>query len=134
MKFPSNILVFGDQSFRGDCPLEAAEQKTFVNQIRLRYPNTYGRLIVHNKNEGKRTPQQAARDKAAGMTKGAIDIIIPGGRSFLCEFKRKDHTKSSWQDGQIEYLEAGQKTGAFACVALGHEAAMEAFLCYLNTL
>jgi len=40
--------------------------------------------------------------------------------------KRQDHTKSKWQPGQLEYLEAAHYAGAFVCVALGWEAAMEA--------
>jgi hypothetical protein len=61
------------------------------------------------------------------MTEGASDIIIPGCPAFVCELKRRDHTKSKWQDGQLEYLETAQKAGAFVCVALGADAAMEAF-------
>ena len=45
---------------------------------------------------------------------------------FVCEMKRQDHTKSRWQDGQLEFLEASQKQGAFTCVALGYVAALEA--------
>ena len=61
------------------------------------------------------------------MTTGAPDIIIPGRRTFLCELKRRDHTKSKISDLQIKYLETAQSLGAFACIALGWEAAMEAF-------
>lgn len=70
---------------------------------------------------------QVAKQKSEGMTKGTPDIVIPGRRTFLCELKRRDHTKSTWQDGQQEYLLAAQKQGAFVCVALGVDAAMEAF-------
>ena len=65
--------------------------------------------------------------KAEGMSPGASDIVIPGNPSFVCEMKRQNHTISSWQKGQIEYLEAAAKAGAFACVALGAAAAWEAF-------
>ena len=61
------------------------------------------------------------------MTKGASDIIIPGSPAFVCELKRRDHTKSRWEDGQQEYLTAAQDAGAFVCIALGADAAMEAF-------
>ncbi len=46
--------------------------------------------------------------------------------------KRRDHTQSAWQDGQIEYLTAAQEAGAFACVALGHEAAWEAVQAWIG--
>jgi len=65
--------------------------------------------------------------KAEGLATGAPDIIIPGRRTFLCELKRRDHTKSAISDLQIRYLETAQSLGAFACIALGCEAALEAF-------
>lgn len=133
MKFQDDIQVYGDQKYRDkNCPKEVTEQITFVNKIRREYPETYGAVITHIRNEGKRSVQQAMREKAEGMTKGASDIFIPGSPSFLCELKRKDHTKSRWKDGQQEYLLTAQKLGAFACVALGWEAAMEAFIEWLS--
>jgi len=57
---------------------------------------------------------------------GASDVIIPSRVTFVCEMKRADHTKSKWQPGQIDYLNAAQDAGAWVCVALGWEAAMEA--------
>ena len=129
MKFPQWLKVYGDTSYRGDCPQESAEQITFFGQLRARYPDTLGVLALHPKNEEKRKGrqfQQLARDKAMGLAPGASDIKIPGGPAFVCEMKRQDHTKSKWQDDQLEYLEAAHNAGAFACVALGWEAAMEA--------
>lgn len=124
MKFPKFLKVYGDTSYRGPCPTEGAEQVTAINEIRK---TEFERLVIHPKNEGKRTHGQVQWDKANGMTTGASDIIIPASPSFVCEIKRRDHTKSKWQDGQIEYLEAAHKFGAFACVALGHEGVALAF-------
>lgn len=101
---------------------------TFFAKIRREYPDSYGRIATHIRNEGKRSFHQVAKQKAEGMTKGAPDIIVPGNPAFVCELKRQDHTKSSWQDGQQEYLLAAQEAGAFACVALGYLAAFEAFI------
>ena len=132
MKFPPNIPVYGDTSFRGDCPSETAEQVAFFNKLRREYPDTWGKLALHPKNEGKRSGaqfQQLAKDKAMGMSPGAPDIVIPPG--FCCEMKRRDHTKSSWQPGQVEYLEAVQSAGGFACVALGWEGAWQALQAWL---
>jgi len=126
MKFPPELKLYGDTSFRGKCPHESVEQITFFNRLRAQYPKTYGMIAVHPRNEGERSYFQAARHKAEGMTVGAADILIPGSPAFVCELKRKDHTKSQWQDGQIEYLIACQNAGAFVCVALGYEAAFEA--------
>ncbi len=128
MKFPSDIRVFGDLDYRNKkCPTETAEQITFFNWLRREYPDSYGMVAVHIRNEGKRTVQQAIREKAEGMVSGAVDIFIPGKSSFLCELKRLDHTLCKWQDGQIEYMQTAQQLGSFVCVALGHKAAIEAF-------
>ena len=127
--------VFGDLSYRGKCPTEATEMVTFFAMLRREYPGTWGALAVHPRNEGLKSGGQFSsvqRHAAEGMTKGAADIIIPGAPAFLCEMKRMDHTKSAWQDGQIEYLTAAQEAGAFACVALGHEAAWEAVQAWIG--
>ena len=128
MKFHSNIPVFGDMTFRGDCPSETVEAVTFFAKIRREYPDTYGKVITHIRNEGARSYQQTAKQKAEGMTKGAPDILIPGNPAFCCELKRQDHTKSKWQEGQQDYLLVAQNQGAFVCVALGYKAAYEAFI------
>lgn len=130
MIFPDWLPIYGDRSFRGECPLESAEQATFFQQLRKAYPDSYGLLALHPKNEGKRSGaqfQQLARDKALGLSPGAADIVIPGSPTLILEVKRRDHTKSSWQAGQLPYLEAAMKAGCFVGVALGWEAAWEAF-------
>lgn len=67
------------------------------------------------------------------MTPGASDIIIPGSPTFVCELKRKDHTLCKWQPNQQEYLQAAKDNGAFVCVALGWEGAMEAYRVWKST-
>ena len=126
MKFPDWLKVYGDKCFREDCPREEIEQITFFSELKKRYPELW-EISIHPKNEGlliKGQFQQMNKDKAMGLRKGAPDIIIPIG--FACELKRQDHTKSSWQKGQQEYLKQFQELGGFACVALGHEAAIKA--------
>lgn len=127
MKFHPEIKVFGDTTFRGECPSETVEAVTFFARLRREYPDSYGKIATHIRNEGLRTFHQAARQKSEGMTKGAPDIIIPASPAFVCELKRQDHTKSTWQIGQVEYLLEAQKQGAFVCVALGYVGAYEAF-------
>lgn len=127
--------VYGDPWFRGKCPTEAQEQVTFFAMLRREYPGTWGALAVHPRNEGLKSGGQFAsvqRHAAEGMTKGAADIIIPGRRAFVCEMKRRDHTQSAWQDGQVEYLTTAHEAGAFACVALGHQAAWEAVQAWIG--
>ena len=122
--------VYGDVKYRGKCPREELEQVTFFSRIRNGFPGTYGALALHPRNEGLKVGGQiraVSKHRAEGMTPGAADIIIPGAVSFVCELKRRDHTLSKWQDGQVEYLTAAHEAGAFACVALGADAAWEAF-------
>jgi len=121
--------VYGDAGFRGKCPTEDRELVTFFNRLRAEYPDTWGAVALHPRNEGLRKKGQIGavhRHRIEGMTQGAADIIIPGNPAFVCELKRCDHTKSAWQDGQIEYLTAASSCGAFTCVALGWQAAWAA--------
>lgn len=135
MRFPDWLPVYGDKTFRGACSIEDVEQMTFFNKLRREYPDSYGLIALHPKNEAKLIGGQfraLSKDKAMGMAPGASDIIIPGAPAFVVEMKRRDHTKSSWQPGQIEYLEAAMKAGAFVAVALGWEAAWDAFCDWKN--
>lgn len=129
---PTSVRLYGDTEWRGKCPHEGLEQITFFNRVRRGYPDTLGAIALHVRNEGKRYRDQIALHKAEGMTTGAADIIIPGRVTFVCELKRQDHTKSQWQPGQMTYLEAAGSSGAFACVALGCNAAWEALHDWIN--
>lgn len=131
MKIPEWIPTYGDTDYRGKCPRETLEQVTFFCRVREQYPETIGRIAIHPRNEGKRRRDQADREKSEGMVPGASDVIIPARIPFVCEIKRRDHTRSEWQDGQIGYLEAAHAQGAFVCVALGADAAMEALTQWL---
>ena len=99
--------VYGDAAFRGKCPKEDIEQISFFNRLRREYPDSYGLIALHPRNEGlKRGGQFSAvvKHAAEGMTKGAADIIIPGRRAFVCELKRRDHTQSAWQAVSYTHL------------------------------
>ncbi len=129
MKIPPHIRTYGNMDFRGECPKEDAELITFFNKLKLNYPDLYD-VAIHPDNERLITGtgfNAQSRQKAKGaIKKGAADIIIVGSPSFVCEMKRQDHTKSKWQDGQLDFLQTSQKLGAFVCVALGYEAALQA--------
>lgn len=134
MKFPDQIPTWGNKDFRGNCPSEALEQVTFMNRIRLRFPDSYGAIVLHPRNEGKRTKLQAMKEKSEGLTTGASDIIIPARVPFVCELKRRDHTKSTISKEQVDYLMAAQSLGAYACIALGVDSAWQAFEHWKSTL
>jgi len=126
MKFPKHIAVYGDKSFRGECPKEVEEQRTAIKEIRERWPDTHGRLVVHPRNEGKRDYRQHTREYLDGLTAGASDIVIPGSPSLVIELKRRDHTLSRLSDKELIYLLAAKDGGSHAVIALGWEAAIEA--------
>jgi hypothetical protein len=66
-------------------------------------------VAIHPDNEGLvlgTGHHHHIKQKAKGaIKKGATDIIIVGSPTFVCEMKRRDHTKCRWQDGQLEFLE-----------------------------
>jgi hypothetical protein len=129
MKIPDWLPVYGDINFRGDCPREDAELMTFFNELKRIYPHLSA-VAIHPDNEGLvigAAHNAHIKQKAKGaIKKGAADIIIVGNPTFVCEMKRQDHTKSQWQDGQLEFLEASKNNGAFVCVALGYAGALDA--------
>ena len=127
MKIPSHIKIYGDLSYRGKSPSETSEIVTFFNYIRRLYPDSYGLIAHHPRNEGKRTINQITKEKSEGLVTGTCDIIIVGCPSLCIEMKRNNHTTSVITDEQIAYLIAAQQAGAFSCIALGHKAAIEAF-------
>lgn len=126
MILPHEIPIWGDPSYRGSCPTENADQVTMFSFIRRQWPKTFGRIAFHPRNEGVRTMGQAHWQKSEGMTEGTVDLIIPARIPLVMELKRKDHTKSKWQPGQVEYLQTAHEAGAYACLALGYEAAIAA--------
>ena len=137
MKMHKDIKVYGNVDFRGDCPLEDAELMTFFNQLRIKYPDI-AKVAIHPDNEGLilgTGHHHHIKQKAKGaIKKGAADIIICGCPTFVCEMKRQDHTKSKWQDGQLDFLQTSQGLGAFVCVALGYEAALQALNDWLKLI
>lgn len=133
------IPFYGNQKLRDkDCPKESLSQITFVNNIKLKYPDSYGKIIIHIENEGQVSNGQFSsiiRRKAMGsLNKGASDIIIPGHPAFVCEIKRADRTLSDITLEQLAYLYAAKEAGAFVCIALGHESAMNAFNDWLKII
>ena len=133
MRFNKDIPVFGDSSFRGDCPKEDIEQINFYSWLKLNYPK-HALLMIHPKNEGKRGYNQVNYEsRTGGIPTGASDVIIPGNPCFVVELKRADHTKSKWQKGQQDYLLEAKEAGCFVGVAIGCGGLKEAFLQWLDT-
>ena len=135
MNLPPTIPLYGDPTYRGKCPVEAVEQASAVNRIRQLYPDTFGALVFHPRNEQQlRGGQHSAmiKHKAEGLTAGVPDLCIPGAPTLIIEIKRQNPQLSKISDEQIAYLEAAQRMGAFVAVALGAVAAIQAFDTWRN--
>ncbi len=126
MILPEWLRAYGDVTYRGRCPTESAEQIAFFDYIRIKHSDIAS-IAIHQRNEGARSYGQAKWHKREGLTKGAADIIIPAIVPFVCELKRKDHTQSKWAKGQLDYLRQADARGAYACVAFGFDACVDAF-------
>lgn len=123
MNIDSRIKIYGKIDYRDGKRNETAQAQTFVNQVRKKYPHL---LIMHIKNEGRKTKAQADFDKSMGMLTGASDFIILGNPTFCLEMKNADHTMSTISKQQVDFLIKASSQGCFACVALGWEGAMQA--------
>jgi hypothetical protein len=122
----NKVKIYGTK-VKGPCPSEEVEMASFFNRLRREYPDSYGAIALHIRNEGKRTDAQTQKLRAnGGFVKGASDIVIPGSPSFVCEMKSRSKS-ARLSPGQVAYLEAAASAGAFVCVALGAAAAWEAF-------
>lgn len=132
MRFEGRIPVYGDPAFRGVCPTETADQITAIGMIKERWPELHA-IMIHPKNEGKRTPQQVYYERQmGGINTGASDMIFPACPPLVIELKRRDHTKSRWQPGQLDYLKACKQQGAFVCVALGWQGVIQAIEAWIE--
>ena len=126
MRIPDFLRVYGDVNYRGPSAVESAEQITAFSQMRKRYPHL-ANMVFHPRMEGERTKGQADWQKADGsIVKGMVDVIGIGHPMLVMEIKRKNHLLSVWQPGQIDVLQAAHQRGAFTCLALGYEAALQA--------
>lgn len=122
--------IWGDTSFRGDCPLEGAELITLINHMSIHYPDL---PILHIKNEGRRTYRQSVFERSIGaLHKGACDIIVLANPTICIELKRLDHTKSTISKEQILFLRKCIKQGCIAGVALGHQAAIQTIISHVR--
>ena len=139
MKFnpDANYVVWGDPQYRDKkagrkCMKEDPVHVAFVAWVRYNYPEV-AELLFHINNEGMRTPQQIAKAKAMGdMNTGAPDIMVVGSPLLCMELKREDRTLSHWQPEQEPWLERAYQSGAYTCVALGLQAAKDAFIHWLE--
>jgi len=133
IKIPPGIPIYGDILYRDKkCRQESSEQQEYFLWLKENRPKLHA-IAIHPKNEGKRSFQQAALDRAQGsLNKGASDIIIPALMPFVCELKRVDHTCKgvTMRTDQVAYLNSARDMGAFICIALGAKAAIEATLAW----
>lgn len=125
MKTPEWLPKFGDLPKSTNNPAEDYVLSSVVSRIRKDYPTTYGLVAFHVKNESKRTTTQIKIDKMKGLTKGVSDLIVIGNPTLCMEIKKDNSCR--FEDGQLQFLEQAQKGGAFACLAVGYQGALDAF-------
>ena len=125
MKTPEWLPKFGDLPKSTSNPAEDYVLSSVVSRIRKDYPTTYGLVAFHVKNESKRTTTQIKIDKMKGLTKGVSDLIVIGNPTLCMEIKKDNSCR--FEDGQLQFLEQAQKGGAFACLAIGYQGALDAF-------
>lgn len=122
----AGITVYGDENYTGPCELEDADLIEFFNELKYSYP-LLSKTAIHVKNEGERKKAQAQRERMKGaLQTGATDVNIPGGPSFIMELKRRNYRLSDIDDDQIKYMIRSKRSGAFVCLCLGYDAALEA--------
>ncbi|AUR93030.1 hypothetical protein NVP1181O_66 [Vibrio phage 1.181.O._10N.286.46.C9] len=128
MKIPNDIDIYGDNSYRGKCKKEDLEVVDFVSWLKENYRD-YHRLLIHPKNEGKKSAQQRNWDEKMGaFNVGASDQIIPCLLPFVVEVKRENHAECSITNKQLDYLRTAKRNGAFTGIALGSKGLKLAFL------
>ena len=125
MKTPEWLPKFGDLPKSTNNPAEDYVLSSVVSRIRKDYPTTYGLVAFHVKNESKRTTTQIKIDKMKGLTNGVSDLIVIGNPTLCMEIKKDNSCR--FEDGQLQFLEQAQKGGAFACLAVGYQGALDAF-------
>lgn len=122
----AGIVVFGDETFRGQCDKEDKDLIEIFSELKHEFP-LLSQLAIHIPNEGERTRAEAQKLRMKGaLLKGAVDVFCPGNPSLVLELKRRDYTLSKIDPEQVKYLLRAQLTGAFTVVALGYDAAIEA--------
>lgn len=128
LKRPDDIHVYGNWNYRGVCGCEYQEAESFFAMLRYQHPDRW-RLATHVRNEsGKgKTRFQVFKEIKQGMVKGHADIVFGGIPTGYVEMKRRDPALCSWGEGQLEFLREAKARGCFVAVALGADAALEAF-------
>ena len=129
---PENYHVF-DSGFRGPCNYEDDDAASFFMWVSYHYPEMN---IFHVTNEFKCTKLQGEILNRKGRKKGVSDYLIltpfRGYGFAVIEAKRRDRTKSKWQEGQREFLNKCASDGGFAAVCYGLDEMKRAFNFYLH--
>lgn len=140
------VRIYGDVSYRGDCPLEDSDLASAFAWVRFNYPQ-YSALIFHAETEFNPTNSASyayhAKSTAKGRLDGLADIVcLPiskGAPAFLCELKRKDISKSIASKQRKEHfikqlllLSSQIEHGNVGIVALGLEAFKSAWIEYVG--
>lgn len=122
---PKEIPVFGDLTWRGECPLETPEMISGMQLILSEFPQ-FDSIMFHLRNEDSGGARKGKQLNEEGRVKGAADIVILCCPPIGMEVKRRDHTKSVIGKKQVKCLVLAHRQGAFSCVAVGALGMLEA--------
>ena len=131
---PENYHVF-DSGYRGNCNYEDDDAASFYLWVALHHPKVN---IFHVANESgfSSSAGHIEKRRRKGVRQGVSDyIILTPSRGYgfaVIESKRRDRTKSKWQEGQREFLNQCSSDGGFAAVCYGLEEMKKAFNFYLH--
>jgi hypothetical protein len=127
-----DILCYWDETLNASktkSPLEHIEQINLVAHCRRRWPKEFN-LMLHVPNESDVPAQYRVKLKKCGILKGASDWLIlypSNGKPYMAlELKRSRKRDSSISQDQVDFLVNAEYVGAFACVAYGYKAALQA--------
>jgi len=134
----NNILCYWDESLntsKTKSPLEHIEQINLVAHCRQRWPKEFN-LMLHPVNESDIKVQYRVKLNKCGLLPGASDWLIlypSNGKPYMVlELKRSRKRDSSVSQDQIDFLLNAEYVGAFACVAYGYKAALNAIEKYFK--
>lgn len=115
--------------------VEELEQIDLASHCAFRWPEHFG-LQFHVANESKASPQYRGKLARMGLKKGVSDwlVLVPAhGRPYMVlELKRARKKDSTISKEQRDFLLSTESVGAFAVVAYGYRAALQAITDYFG--
>lgn len=125
--------VFITVKYQANLPEDIEQQMVFEWAATMEYRYPCLRLMYHVPNEGKRSKATGAKMKRIGLKKGVPDICLPVARGgFHGLYIEMKAVGGKATKEQCEYLDALRLEGYFVALCVGHEAAQNTILEYIE--